>query len=391
MLLPALVALTCSTTLGLVGSPAASPRAWVAGLVLWGLSVAWLLPRGEAGRVLAGRDLLRLALVAGTLRLPMLAVDPTLSDDLYRFCWEGRAWLAGFSPFAHAPDSPALAHLRDELWSRVNHRELSSIYPPGAQLLFVLVASHGIATWRWFVTLCDIGTAVVLARRDHVAGWAWALLPLPAVEAATGGHLEGVAMLALAFALVDQSTLGAWLGAMVKLLPGVLLLRQRPGTILAAAVAAGLAFVPLLETGFTRGFEAYRAHWSFNGSVYPALVGLGVPGDRARVCLQGAGLIVAGLALWRCRDPVRLCLWVFGAFVLLSPTVHPWYALWPLLPALLLRRWAWVGLAALVPLAYLVLATLDPATGQWREQSWVRWAIYLPFFASLARELPWRR
>ncbi len=391
MLLAALVALTCSTALGLAGSPAEAPRLWVAGMLAWGLLVLWLIPRREEPRSIVGRDLLRLALVAGMLRLPMLAVDPTLSDDLYRFTWEGRAWLAGFSPFAHAPDSPALAPLRDELWSRVNHREVSSIYPPGAQLLFVLVASHGVATWRWFVTLCDIGTAVVLARRDHLAGWAWALLPLPAVEAATGGHLEPVAMLALAVALVDQSALGAWIGAMVKLLPGVLLLRQRPGTMLAAAVATALAFVPLLGEGFTRGFDTYRAHWSFNGSVYPALRSLGISGDAARVGLQGVGLVVTGWALWRCRDPVQLCLWVFGAFVILSPTVHPWYVLWPLLPALLLRRWAWVGLAVLVPLAYLVLATLDPATGAWQEQTWVRWAIYLPFYAMLARETQWRR
>lgn len=386
MLLATLVALSCSTALGLAGSPAASPRLWVAGLLAWGMLVTWLMPRRDEARPLAGRDLLRLALVAGMLRLPLLAVEPTLSDDLYRFTWEGRAWLAGFSPFAHAPDSPALAPLRDDVWARVNHREVSSIYPPGAQLLFVLVASHGIATWRWFVTLCDIGTAVVLARRDQVAGWAWALSPLPAVEAAIGGHLEPVATLALAIALVDQSALGAWLGAMVKLLPGVLLLRQRPGTILLAAVASGLAFLPLLGVGFTRGFEAYRAHWSFNGSVYPALVGLGLAGSTARLGLQVVGVGVTGWALWRCRDPVQLCLWVFGAFVILSPTVHPWYVLWPLVPALLLRRWAWVGLAVLVPLAYLVLATLDPASGAWQEQIWVRWAIYLPFFAMIARE-----
>ncbi len=391
MLLPSLVALVGSTALGLAGSPAASPRAWVATLLAWGLLVTWLIPRREDARPLAGRDLFRLALVAAMLRLPLLAVDPTLSDDLYRFTWEGRTWLAGFSPFAHAPDSPALSHLRDDVWARVNHREVSSIYPPGAQLLFVVVASQGVATWRWFVTLCDIGTAVVLARRDHVAGWTWALLPLPAVEAATGGHLEPVATLALAVALVDQSSLGAWVGAMVKLLPGVLLLRQRPRTMLVAAIATALAFAPLLGDGFTRGFEAYRAHWSFNGSVYPALVGLGLGGGNVRLGLQAVGVIVTGWALWRCRDPVQLCLWVFGAFVMLSPTVHPWYVLWPLVPALLLRRWAWVGLGALVPLAYLVLATLDPLTGAWAEQTWVRWAIYLPFYALLARETAWPR
>ena len=73
--------------------------------------------------------------------------------------------------------------------------------------------------------------------------------------------------------------------------------------------------------------------------------------------------MVAG-ALWRRRDPAEVALWAGGAFVLLSPTVHPWYVIWAWVPSLLTGVRAWTALATAAPLAYAVLATLDPATGQ---------------------------
>ncbi len=395
MPLAALLAVVASCALALIPDPRGSPVAWSLGMVAWGAGVTLVAGRPVTGRGLSGRDLLRLGMVAAMVRLPLLAVEPTLSDDLYRFTWEGRLWWAGFSPFAHAPADAALASLRDDVWSRVNHPEVSSIYPPVAQLLFAGVAAHGVAAWRLFTTACDVGTACLLARREGRAGWTWALLPLPAVEAAVGGHLEavGCALVALAVVargrkdfLADAAALAATL---TKLIPVVLLARRPPRVLAGAALVALVCLVPLLGEGALRGFETYRANWSFNGSVFPALVGLGVDAPIARQACQAVGAAVAFVAVVCCRDDARRALWVFGAFVVLSPTVHPWYGLWPLLPALLLDIRAWVWLANLLPLAYLVLATLG-TTGSWTESVATRWAIYLPFYVVLLHDA-WRR
>ena len=67
--------------------------------------------------------------------------------------------------------------------------------------------------------------------------------------------------------------------------------------------------------------------------------------------------------------------------MLLSPTVHPWYVGWAWVPALICGAHAWTLLAALMPLAYIVLATVDPASGAWKEAVWPRLVIYGPFFA----------
>jgi hypothetical protein len=387
----ALSAFAFSAALVRLGDPRESALVWAAGLTAWGLLVAGLLGlgrRSSAEPMAPGRALVRLALVAVLVRVPLLAAPPTLSDDVYRYIWEGRVWLAGYSPFAHPPDDPALAAIRDPLWMSVNHREVSSIYPPLAQALFVLLAGGGVGAWRLAMSACDVATACVLAGRDARAGWAWALLPLPAVESAVSGHLEGVGALLVALAL-GGSDLAAWLGALLKLLPAVLLVHRPPRVWALAALGTLLATLPLLGPGLTRGFETYRAIWAFNGSLHPLVTWCLGDDALARSGLQALAAAAVAWILWRSRDAERIALWTFGTFVALSPTVHPWYALWPLVPALLLGTRAWVLLAVAMPLAYVVLAGYDAATSRWAEAGWVRPAIYLPFYALLIADA-WR-
>lgn len=80
------------------------------------------------------RALLLTCLVGGA----MLLAPPVLSDDVYRYVWEGRVWAHGSSPYRYAPDHPELYSLRDAGWDQLNNRSLTTIYPPLAQALFWL-------------------------------------------------------------------------------------------------------------------------------------------------------------------------------------------------------------------------------------------------------------
>ncbi len=390
-----------SWSLSCVQSPASS-AGWVSlGLVAWGLVVvgglgiagtSWVrgaaAPSRGPGPERLPRVLLLVALAALAVRLPLLRWPAELSDDVFRYVWEGRVWRAGFSPFAHAPDADALAPLRDATWAQVNHRAVSSIYPPLAQAWFWLLAPLGPLGFRVAAMLADVLTATVLAQRDDRAGWAWALLPLPAIESAANGHLEALGCLLVAL------TLAGWRGAglaaaLVKLLPAVMLLREPPRRALLWAALGALAFLPMLGPGLLRGLATYGEHWSFNGSAWPLLSWLTGDGALARQLLFGVGAGVSLLAATSRARPPELMLIVSGAFVLLSPTVHPWYTLWPLLPALWLRERAFVLLAALVPLAYVVLTT-DTMHGGWREWPLTRWLIWTPVYALLVADA-WRR
>ena len=40
--------------------------------------------------------------------LPFIAIEPGLSDDAYRYLWDGRVQVAGLNPYGIAPEDPAL-------------------------------------------------------------------------------------------------------------------------------------------------------------------------------------------------------------------------------------------------------------------------------------------
>jgi hypothetical protein len=161
----------------------------------------------------------------------------------------------------------------------------------------------------------------------------------------------------------------------------VLLLRERPMRAVGWAALVCACWLPMLRLD---GLRTYATTWAYNGSVFPLVERFA--GAATRPTLQFVGIAVVGAVALRTRDRGRLALWASGALVILSPVVHPWYALWPLAAALWNGMRAWTLLAALLPLSYVVLATYDPVTSTWQEPIWTRWAIYLPFYAALVAE-----
>ena len=367
----------------------------VALLLVWGAGVL-ALPRPTL-------PMQRIFLVALLVRVILLASPPTLSDDLFRYIWEGTLTAHGGNPYLQAPAELALSEWsQDTHRAMVNHPEIPSIYPPLAMGLFASIA----AIWadplpfKIVSALADAGIAALLARilhdRRHPVGGAWlyALLPLGAVESAGSGHLEPIAIFCLVLAIHSwdrhrTGVLWAGLGALVKLLPGVvfvaLLRRPRrtwPEAVVVLAIGVAATW-PFLEAGprLFEGLETYARHWSFNGSIHPMVHSL--LGASTRPVLLAVAGVVVGHALWTRTDPAEIALVAGGTFVLLSPTVHPWYIAWAWVPALICGVRAWTLLAAITPLAYVVLVTLDPVTGQWQPQWWPAVVIYLPFFLLL--------
>jgi hypothetical protein len=304
---------------------------------------------------------------------------------------------AGLDPFTSAPAS--LPGLDDALLSRVNHPDIPSIYPPFALLWFRAIYALGGSpvSAQLLAASADLVTVAALLRwladRDMPAWPAvlFALHPLPAIESAASAHLEAPALALVALGLValqrDRPAL-AWLGvgggALVKLLPALALPAlwrhgpRRPGALIPLLAAGAVAAIPVLDAGpaLVEGFSTYARHWSFNGLFFPVLSRL--IGGAARPFLIGcAGAVL--LWGWRARpSPVQTIALIGAVFVCTSPTVHPWYLLWALVPSLFLGRWTWA--VASIPLlgSYLVLATWDPVAGAWSEPGWLWWVTWPP-------------
>ena len=43
----------------------------------------------------------------------LIFTHPTLSDDMFRYVWDGRVQAHGISPYRYPPDAPQLVFLRD--------------------------------------------------------------------------------------------------------------------------------------------------------------------------------------------------------------------------------------------------------------------------------------
>ena len=115
-------------------------------LYLLGLLLLWRarsrLPELAPARRFSSLEAGAVLFWAALIRAVFLVDPPSLSDDIYRYVFEGRVVLEGLSPYLFAPDSLVLAELRDSApeWHLINHKELPAIYPPGAQVLFAVFA-----------------------------------------------------------------------------------------------------------------------------------------------------------------------------------------------------------------------------------------------------------
>ncbi len=231
--------------------------------------------------------------------LALAFTPPVLSDDLYRFLWDGHVGNAGIPPYRFAPNAPELAHLRStfgfEHWQQINHPELSTIYPPFAQVWFRLVNLVGGHIWIWkLLTLsAHLGvTALLLRTTSPKPALLFGLNPLALVESAGSGHLDtalgGLLLLgALLVAKQRPFRVGTALGALsgLKLLGPlglVALLPNRNQThhsmgkgkslVLLAAVltVTGLCTWPLIQTSQSNsgGLGNYATRWQGNGVAF---------------------------------------------------------------------------------------------------------------------------
>ncbi|MGC6493022.1 MAG: hypothetical protein ACON5B_09295 [Myxococcota bacterium] len=354
-------------------------------MLVWHLAVCLRPPRVTFGSLMAAAVLCRLAFLGG---------DPLLSDDVYRYVVEGNLLNHGGNPFITAP-SHADAGL-EHLTPHVNHSDMTSIYPPGATYLFSLIARvPAPSTFQAFCIVADLAVVSLWWTQGHrSAAIIWALHPLVIVESAHNGHLESIAVAMAASAAVLPPSWRAGLttlAAGTKLLPILWLPRVLHGrtSIGGALIAVGLLATvsgPLIEAGMSGGssLAAYTAHWSFNG----ALFGLLNPWfhTATRPVLMGLGLVAVCGAWARAPSALHTWLWCALAFVLLSPTAHPWYALWLLAPAALLQRTALMLTAGWLLAGYGVLSSLAHG-GSWHEPDGLWAATWLPIAGVLLYDL----
>ena len=334
-----------------------------------------------------------------------------VSNDVYRYIWEGYIQLEGFNPYLLPPDSPELSRLIfvhiKEVWSQINHKDLSAAYPPLALLVFRLLASLSPTTVVFksamlgFDLLLTVTLAFMLRYRGLPARrlLLYAANPLVLVYVAGEAHLDVMqaALLMLGIALVqrDRQPVGFFLcgmAVMVKYLsvavfPFIITLKNRQAWPF--ALLALVCFIPFADAGsmLFHSLLIFGREMHYNDGLAVIL----------RFLFDAQALWVSVLILFTgwgfiyltVPDRLRSIYLGFGTLLVVLPTLHPWYLLLILPFMVFFPSRPWLFLCAAMVLTFPVLAA-EYNSGVFQEIYAMKPLIYLPFTALLLHA-GWRR
>ncbi len=341
--------------------------------------------------------------VAAVLRAPFLLVPTNLSDDIYRYIWDGRVQREGINPYRYAPQSSELSGLRDTIYDGVNHKHVPTIYPPLMQAAFAASTafSESVVWMKGTFLLADLALTGILVGLLTVAGvsrmrvvtYAWC--PLVIVEVAGNGHNDVLALALLLLAHIalirkrDMLSIGSLaLCGLAKILGFVLaplfLRSVRVWAWLALPLTVLLGVLPYAGVGGDgfRGLEAFGRHWRANDSLFHILHLVTGSLDTAKIIAGGLYVALVGFILARRIPPLRGCYLAIGALLLLSTTVHPWYLIWIVPYLCFFPNPAWLLLTATIVLSYHA-AFLTPVGEPWTEHLLFKALEYGSFFLVL--------
>lgn len=366
-----------------------------------------------------GTERRRMALIFGFALLCRLALLPhPPSDDVNRYLWEGRLVNMGVNPYHIAPSDPEMAALaqavNDPYHAEVNHPEMPAAYPPGALILFALVAcvAYSPLAMKLLMIGFDLGTLLLLLallrnRRIPIrCSLLYAVNPVILYAFAGQGHFDAMHCFFTAGVLLFYDRrmwrlmyLFAGLAVQSKyvavlLLPLLIRRENLRYTWITAAAIFGpfLPFISPDRFDIFDGLTAFAHRFAFNGPIHfplRQLLGGGIA-PATRIC-QVIFLIAIGFGWFyfhparRTRfrgDPVPGAFFAMAALLLLSPTVHFWYLSWivvflPLRPSL---TWC---IASLSISGYFVTPGVFHETGRWELPTWAFLAQWAPAFVLL--------
>jgi len=383
------------------------------------MGVPWLLASYYAvTRATSSRTNRALVLVfAVAARIPFLVTEPILSDDIFRYVWDGRVQHAGINPYVYAPDAEELRFLRNAEYEGINNKDIPTIYPPLMQMAFfaATTVSERIVWMKAFFVLADLSLLFVLARmlsslglnpvRALIYGWS----PLVIVEVAGSGHNDAFAVLLLMTAqwtillqlpkrgltsMMSMSLLAlSGLAKLVGFALSPLFLRSVRRSAFAAMVFVSVAFnLPYAGAGTLalRGLTQYGLRWRGNDSLFHILYALTGSLDIAKMIVAVLLVLLVLVLVASNARPLRSSYLTLGAILVLMTTVHPWYLLWIAPFLAIYASPAWLFLSLSVALSYHSAYLATPGV-PWEDVLWIKCLEYAPFFvigvATVARDL----
>jgi len=373
----------------------------------------WISKRAEAenlslfpayiGKWLKQPSPIMVWLFAGiALRLVFLWDTPSLSQDFFRFVWDGHLLLNGFNPYLYLPDdliASGADFIPNASLLHASMGELSSghytNYPPLNQLFFTAAAYLGgeslimtIVWMRVFIILAEVviffyGLKLLrlIGQPDYLI-LLYFLNPFVIIELTGNLHWEGMMaclMLMGVYYFISyqriKSPIFLGFGILLKLLPVIILplllkgLRWKKAVVYFSilGVVMVLGIVPFISIEFLQNYGSSVGLWfgtfEFNASIYYVIRAIGFEVTGYNI-IETVGKVlplitlISILLLAALRENqfpeflLSSILFSFTIYLLLSTTVHPWYLTIPLLFSIFTKHRYMVVWSGLVFLSY---------------------------------------
>jgi hypothetical protein len=343
--------------------------------------------------------------------------EPNLSQDFYRFIWDGHLMTSGINPYLYTPNvvmenlATAIPNALEiyQGMGGLSARHYSN-YPPLNQLIFSLAAFFGsksilssLVFMRGAIILADIGIFYYgrkllknLNKSPQLIFW-YFLNPLVIIELTGNLHFEGVMLFFFIFSIFLLS-IKKWQWAAVvmacsisiKLIPLLFLplfltyLGWKKSVVfyLIIGVTSFLLFIPFYTSEFIENYTNTLSLWfsnfEFNASIYNIIKYIAVqfdakPWELIKVYGQITPIVtiitVVVFTFLRKKQDLNTVLssmmWVLAIYYFIATTVHPWYSIFLIILAIFTSyRFALVWSAVII-LSYFAYSQPDFKENQW--------------------------
>ncbi len=313
-------------------------------------------------------------------RLVFLFAIPNLSQDFYRFIWDGRMILEGMNPYLYTPESlinvgKLPVAQAQELYHGMGILNGSHYtnYPPIKQLIFAIAALFSnesiwgsAIVFRIFIIAADFGTLyygkkLLETFKMPVHNIFWYILnPFIIIELTGSLHFEGIMIFLFVFSLYLLNT-GKWkwagvvfgLSISVKLIPLMLLplfyqwfQKQEKGILkllgfyCIVGVTTLLLFAPFISPEFITNYSKTVALWfgqfEFNASFYyiARAIGYAITGYNEIATIGKfipviVLIVLLMITFFRSNKTlphlISAMLLITTFYYFTSTTIHPWY------------------------------------------------------------------
>ena len=350
---------------------------------------------------------------AVVLRVVLMGMTPNLSDDYFRFAWDGNYLAAGENPYLVMPEEALASGEAAEMgidgpvYEGLNSKEYYTVYPPLNQLFFGLAALVGgehlltnVIAMRIPILLADLGLIWLLVLllkhfgKPISLAALYAFNPMIVLELTGNLHYEGMMLFSFVLGIWFLVRKKPWWMAALALAGGIgmklIPLMHLPFFLrrlgwgksillyLGIGIVVGLCFLPFLSQelidNFSSSLDLYFRRFEFNASIYYLLRWIGTEASGYNLIAYigpasgGAVLLgILGLMIFEKKpDWSKLfnrMLWAMTLYLLFATIVHPWYIASLVCFAVFTRfrfPFVWSAMAMLSYAKYLSLDYVEP-------------------------------